>query len=101
MTGAWERPSVFEAIDVLNRVHRADPTVLPKLIAERVRCNDELAKDPTVQVGETSDHEYEVGFLGILNGIHGVDSNGQGFIAARYDDDDQLVEFVFNEKAVP
>lgn len=87
-----------EAIEVLNRIHAADDTVLPALIAYRVLCNRALADDPTVQVGrvEMPDRSdmWEVGLLGIVNGLFGVDEQSWGFIAAEYDDEKQLTGFV-------
>lgn len=90
-------------VDVLNRVHESDPTVLPALIAHRVPCNNILAKDPTVQVGLIPSNgtdtiyadvdRYEVGLLGILNGITGVNAWHYGYIAAVYDDAGTLVRF--------
>lgn len=75
---------VREVIDVLNRIHEKDPTVLPALINYRVPCNDVLAEDPTVQVGITPEGGWEVGLLGILNGVCGVNANDIGFIAAYF-----------------
>lgn len=84
---------INQAIEVLNSVHQADPTVLPLLIDYRVPCNRAVADDPTVQVG-VHDGLWTVGLLGIVNGIVGVDTNGRGFIAAHYDDDGVLTHFV-------
>ena len=85
------------AVLVLNQVNELDPTVLPELIDYRVSCNKALADHPTVRVGKWSekkpfglvgeDKGYEVGLLGILNGLFGVKENGYGYIAARYADD--------------
>jgi hypothetical protein len=84
---------VDHAIAVLNEIHQADPTVLPALVAYRVPCNRALADHPTVQVGlrdgalkDDLDTGYEVGLLGILNGIFGiVPSTSWGHIAVRYE----------------
>ncbi len=84
---------IDQAIEVLNRVNEADPTVLPLLIDYRVPCNRAVADDPTVQVG-VHDDVWSVGVLGIVNGIVGIDTNGSGFIAAHYDDDGVLTHFV-------
>jgi hypothetical protein len=85
--------TVNEAIEVLNRIHKADPTVLPALIFHRVECNHQVAEDKTVQVGTVSNGGYEVGILGIINGIFGVDENGWGHIYANFDDEGTLVDF--------
>lgn len=81
-----------QAVEVLNRIHAADPTVMPALIAVRVACNEAVGDDPTVQVmrrkSEGNTYKDEVGFLGVLNGIFGVKEDGWGYIAAYYKDDD-------------
>lgn len=97
------------AVEVLNRVHEADPTVLPALIAYRVPCNEVVADDPAVVVGVTEAERllgrdvhaeargstadtldapprFMVGLLGIVNGILGDRPEDQ--VAAVFDDDD-------------
>ena len=73
-----------EAVEVLNRIHTADPTVLEALVNHRVPCNQAVVDDPTVQVGlgDCWGPVATVGLLGILNGIFGVREDGQGYIAA-------------------
>lgn len=71
-----------QVVEVLNRIHKADPTVLPALIEQRVPCNQAVADDPTVQVGRALDGTWEVGFLGILNGALGIREDGYGHITA-------------------
>lgn len=71
--------TVEQAIGRLNEINEMDPTVLPALINFRVPCNQALADHPTVQVGHGQDG-YEVGLLGILNGIFGADERGWGHI---------------------
>ena len=85
--------AIDTAIEVLNRVHDADPSVLPTLINYRVPCNEAVADDPTVQVGE-----YEgitkVGLLGIVNGLFGtIPGRKSGWIGAYHDDEGSLVKF--------
>lgn len=86
--------AIHNAVDVLNRIHSKDRTVLPALIFFRTPCNDELANDETVQCGlvEGTD-KFEVGFLGVLNGIFGIDERGWGYIYAHFDDDKNLTHF--------
>lgn len=85
--------SPADAITVLNRIHAADPTVLPALIGYRVPANGALVDDPTVQVGEPTPGEYRLGFLGVLNGIFGIRPDGQGYIGARFDGTGRLLRF--------
>lgn len=95
-----ESEPVRLAIEVLNRVHAADPTVLPALIGYRVPCNVAVADDPTVQVGKIdgADEAWEVGLLGVVNGLYGVQGErAVGYIAAHYDDDHRLTHFAYNE----
>ena len=85
--------AIDTAIEVLNRVHTADPTVLPALINHRVPCNEAICEDVTVQVGK-HDGEWQVGLLGILNGIFGIQETGIGYIGAHYNDDKVLTHFI-------
>ena len=85
--------AIDNAIEVLNRVHAADPTILPALIQHRVPCNEAVCDDPTVQVG-LHDGEWKVGLLGIVNGLFGVvEAGGSGWICADFDDEGTLVWF--------
>ena len=91
-----------DAIAVLNRIHAADPTVLPRLIRYRVPCNETVAGDPTVHVGldQTDKTMMTVGLLGILNGIFGADeATGYGPILAYYDGVGDLDRFELTDFA--
>ena len=93
---------LLACVEMLNEIHRLDPTVMPKLIAFRVPCNEALANHPSVQVGVAKENlgtpeQYIVGFLGILNGIFGVREDGYGFIGAEYDGKNLLLFRVLNE----
>jgi hypothetical protein len=87
-----------EIILRLNRLIK-DPDIrkdLASLIETRVFCSKTTADHPGIQV----DEDLAVGFLGMLNGIVGVDPKlvgprrGWGYIAADYDDDTlELVGF--------
>lgn len=77
--------NITKVIETLNRIHEVDPTVLPALIEFRVPCNDALAGDPTIQVGQRREEDgWEVGFLGILNGVLGIREDGWGHVTAHY-----------------
>lgn len=91
-----DEAKVREVVEVLNRIHEKDPIVLPTLINYRVPCNEELAADPTVQVGRTKDG-WEVGFLGIINGICGVNAEDIGYIAAYFEKGKGLVRFEWQD----
>lgn len=81
--------------EIINRLNKLieDPevkTLLEQLIHNRVNVSERLADHPTVQVGKVSDgvqDYWQVGLLGLLNGIVGVKPNHWGYIAARYDTD--------------
>lgn len=85
-----------EAIEVLNRIHKADPGVLTALCRFRTPCNSEVADDPTVQVKVVKEWGGEycvVGLLGIINGIFGTQSDGKGYIGAYYGTDGEISHF--------
>jgi hypothetical protein len=87
-----------EAIEVLNRIHEADPTVMPALIQLRVPCNEAVADDPTVQVYGGTGMEPTVGILGVLNGVFGCrPETTRGYIGAQYAPNGELIGFVLTE----
>ena len=65
-----------EVIEFLNEFRLIDNKALCSLINNRVECNKDLADHETVQVAKKGD-KYYVGFLGILNGLFGVDDETQ------------------------
>lgn len=85
--------SLQQVVDVLNEILAADPRAVHLLIEHRVRCNRALADHPTVQVGITcyaeSEATYEVGLLGIINGICGRMPRGGGYVAVYYEEYDE------------
>lgn len=87
-------------VDFLNELVEIDRPAVASLIANRVPCNRELADHPTVQAGVRSDG-FTVGLLGLINGLCGIDQNGQGPVAAIYEYDpegqiDRLQKFTIN-----
>jgi len=100
--------TIDHAIKVLNEILMLDKKAIESLISNRVECNEALADHPTVQVGAIMNKTsscgkseymgseitgYNVGLLGIINGLFGVDENKCGYIAARYNDDGNLICF--------
>lgn len=58
-------------LKVLNEALEADSKAIANLCIQRVACNKALADHPTIEVGTYYGMGYEVGLLGILNGILG------------------------------
>ena len=87
-------------IQRLNEIAKVDPDAMAALIKTRVPCNDAMLHHPTVQVARqvgASDDAFEIGFLGILNGIIGVIAEGPrkdwGHIAVVMDHDGTFIRF--------
>lgn len=81
-----ENISVNETIDFLNSITQLDRKAIQKLIENRVECNEQLARHPTVQTGKWgTPKNHSIGFLGILNGLFGIDEKGWGTIAAIFE----------------
>jgi len=77
-------------VDLLNEMAKLDPVATVKLVDSRVKCNDDLANHPTIQVT----HTYEVGLLGVLSGIAALE-NPREVIVAQFDDETKkLLGFV-------
>lgn len=93
--------TINEALKILNEAVKRDPDAIKELINARVPCNEVLADHPTIQVAALNDNHfyggtvtrYEVGLLGILNGIFSIDQNGCGYIASETDDSGNLIGF--------
>lgn len=78
-----------DAIAFLNSLFAIDPWAIRRLFAVRTPCNESLAAHPAVHASAYSD----VGFVGLLNGLFGVDEAGCGFVAAQYDESGDIVGF--------
>ncbi len=64
---------------------------LQRLIDTRVNISEELSEHPTIQCSMNPEgSSYCIGFLGVLNGLVGTQSEGNytgwGYIAANYDE---------------
>lgn len=79
--------AIDQAITVLNEAFDADRVAITLLmLRSRVPCNDALAEHPTIQVGRDDYGRLEVGPLGLINGLFGVDDESYGFIAFKLDE---------------
>ena len=104
LEGEREIPAVTvdEALAVLNRALANDPDCLNALMVLEVECNDAMGDDPTIQVGPSfvGDEPLVLRFLGLLNGIFGVDERGIGHLAMCWDDDPKrLARFMRTHRA--
>jgi hypothetical protein len=85
-----------EVIDLLNDAVSDDPWAMDMLLEQRVYCNERLANHQTIQVRKAEPlvvfntqmseeiSRWQVGILGILNGIFGIDERGMGRIQAVF-----------------
>ena len=77
-----ESITIEDALEVLNRATKADPQAMRELVAARMPCNAALRDDPTIQVSGSGSDDAEVGLLGIINGMFGIDEDGWGPLGA-------------------
>lgn len=79
-----ETVTLDEVIHLLNECVAIDPVAMASLVAARVPCSAGFCDHPTVQVGPIDEQNpaagWEVGILGVLNGMFGVDDDGWGEI---------------------
>lgn len=92
-----------ETVAFLNALVKIDRDAMQRLVGARVECNLALADHPTVQAGplhsgpgsghlnqtEKKEERFELGFVGVLNGLFGIDDEGWGSIAANYVPDEK------------
>lgn len=62
-------------VDFLNELLRIDKFAITDLVSERISVNKELANHPTVQVQELVKGVQEIGLLGIINGMFGMEGD--------------------------
>jgi len=84
--------SINELIEKLNEFNKLDPEFIKNLISTRFKCNNGLANHKTTQV-LLKDEDFIAGFLGILNGLLGIDKCSFGPVVAELDDNEFVVEF--------
>lgn len=80
--------SVSKTVELLNEAFAKDPNAIHALIANRYPCNRALADDPHIPVDTIPvvNWEYfQVGALGLINGI--LAANGMKQVAAKYSTD--------------
>ncbi len=87
-----QKVTLDETIKFLNELKDIDNKALCRLVNLRVFCNKDILNHPTVQctaIKNDPDNSGIVGFLGVLNGLFGIDEEtGWGVInfAGEYDD---------------
>ena len=81
-----EKVSIEETVNFLNELLKIDPIAITALFSMRIGCNEALADHKTVQVLVSSGTYFQVGMVGILNGLFGIDESGWGHISIDYDD---------------
>lgn len=90
--------SVQGVVDLLNVALRMDEQAVSDLIGERITVNKDLANHPTIQCVETGRGRFEIGMLGFLNGLFGIDEKMRGAIEAVVDEKSKrITEFRVRE----
>ncbi len=91
-----EAVSVNGILDLLNATCKLDPEFMQTLITSRFPCNENIKDHPSIQVHcykDASEEKPKAGFLGVLNGLIGVDVNVSGPVAANFNEEGQLQGF--------
>lgn len=86
-----------QVVEYLNELLKLDQTAMQNLLSNRVMCGRAIGEHPTVQVRQLSEANvvYDVGPLGVINGMFGVYDDGihkgWGPIVAIYDENSKLL----------
>lgn len=86
-----------EVVDLLNDALNKDPEAVTALVYQRIPCNRSLAEHQSIQVDEKKVGQYEVGLLGIINGLFGTHENGQGPITALSKGGREITKFMLTK----
>jgi hypothetical protein len=92
-----ETKTIEDAVRILNEAIAADKTIGKSLFDYRVPCNQALADHTTIVVQELEGEAYEVGVIGILNGIFGTPLKR---IAARFDNIECFTIVVWSQRGM-
>lgn len=76
----------------MNELLELDSEAVLDLCNHRVPCNQDMADHETVQVVSKT-NKYNVGLIGILNGICGIYKDGWGPICALYHENGAVIRF--------
>lgn len=99
-----EAISLLTILETLNEAYQLDSELMQNLITMRFPCSEEIRDHETIQAhcfGDASIEKPKAGFLGILNGMIGIDKNRSGPIRASFDDNGKLIGFILtNTEAV-
>lgn len=86
--------TIPEIVAALNVIAQMDKSAMAAICCHYVQCNEALSDHPSVQVRPLPDAKYEVGFLGILNGLCGTHPGStEGYICAVFEADGSLARF--------
>lgn len=93
-----KRITPADVVFLLNELLDIDPIATNKFIKDRISCNNNLKKHPYIQVNNVDPKDPKIGLLGFLNGLFGVNENGEGCILAKYTDADHtnVIHFTLN-----
>lgn len=82
--------SVGETVEFLNEMLGLDRQFTERLMWARIRCNRQIAEHESIQCrSEPGGGRGKAGFLGVLNGVFGIDKNGFGPITGDVDEMDE------------
>lgn len=95
----FSEENVDAVVSYLNELVGIDRLAVEKLVDARVSCNEAMSLHPGVQVYIDETGESNLGLLGVFNGLLGPQPEGSkkpgwGYIAAVYDEKEELVKFV-------
>ena len=76
--------TIEEVVDYLNDLLKTDHKAIQAMFNERFRVSKALANHPTMQVISYREVYFSAGIIGLLNGMFGVDDNGDGSLAVCY-----------------
>jgi hypothetical protein len=86
-------PLLDTCLILLNEAVAADREAIESILTNRVRCNRALADHSTIQVIDLESHpvKYEVGALGLINGL--IERLTDERVAAQWSVDGKLIGF--------
>lgn len=79
--------TIVEVVNFLNEALELDRECISELFLDhKVKCNRSMADHETIQVLRFSEEVFNLGVLGLLQGLFGIRADGMGYLAMHVKD---------------
>lgn len=82
-----ESITIDDVCNLLNEMLEMDYECVSNMVSHYSKCNESIMNHPTIQVRFYSKDDYpQVGLIGFLNGLFGIQEDGMGALCMEVDE---------------